>query len=153
MSTIFHRDSQWTAIMPLPASPQLLCWKPVSDIQNRKWSNYSKNNLLGRKKELWDPKPKKKQIWWEHKKDKFIDQHYQLELSGDSNILRIKYGSHSTRVVVENQDFSSMTEESIVFNINLNALISHIARDYYTQHESINYVHFYISLVWDMVFI
>lgn len=89
---------------------------------------------------------KKKQIWWEHKKDKFIDQHYQLEISGDSNILRIKYGSHSTRVVVENQDFSSMTEESIVFNINLNALISHIARDYYTQHVSINYVHFYISL-------
>ena len=54
----------------------------------------------------------------------------------DSNVLRIKYGSHSTRVAVENQDFSSMTEESIVCNLNLNALISHIARDYYTQHVS-----------------
>lgn len=71
----------------------------------------------------------------------------------DSNVLRIKYGSHSTRVAVENQDFSSMTGESIVCNLNLNALISHIARGYYTQHVSINYVHFYILLVWDMVFI
>lgn len=41
----------------------------------------------------------------------------------DSNVLRIKYGSHSTRVAVENQDFSSMTEESIVFNLSLNTLI------------------------------
>ena len=41
----------------------------------------------------------------------------------DSNVLRIKYGSHSTQVAVENQDFSSMTKESMVFNLNLNALL------------------------------
>lgn len=41
----------------------------------------------------------------------------------DSNVLRIKHGSHSTQVAVENQDFSSMTKESMVFNLNLNALL------------------------------
>lgn len=141
-----HHLSQRFTVNPNyapPASPKVLL-KAHPDIQNRKWSNYSKNNLLGRKKEWWDPKPKKKTNLMRAQKDVCRPHYFKLELSGNSNILRIKYVVAIQHVVVENQDFSSMTEESIVSNINLNALISHSQRLLYSTriYKLCSFLHF-----------